>query len=42
MKTLLLEAYSWEYQSPAAGGERYQTAFARRRDCIVWFLIHTA
>lgn len=36
LKTLLLEAYSREYPEPTSAGERYQTAFARRRDCIVW------
>ncbi len=30
----LLEAYSWEYPAPTSAGERYQTAFARRRDCV--------
>lgn len=35
LKTLLLEAYS-RIPEPTSAGERYQTAFARRRDCIVW------
>lgn len=36
LKTLLLEAYSTGIPEPTSAGERYQTAFARRRDCIVW------
>lgn len=36
LKTLLLEAYSPGIPEPTSAGERYQTAFARRRDCIVW------